>query len=44
MNRQDVILSWNFKHLVNRMRRAQINHINISLGFPVIDIVAPPEL
>jgi len=44
MNRQDVILSWNFKHLVNRMRRAQINHINISLGFPVIDIVPPPEL
>jgi hypothetical protein len=41
---QDVLLSWNFKHLVNRRRRAQINEKNISLGLPTIEIVAPPEL
>jgi predicted nucleic acid-binding protein len=44
LTRQDVLLSWNFRHLVNRRRRAQVNEVNISLGLPVIDIVAPPEI
>lgn len=44
LTHQDVLLSWNFKHLVNRRRRAQINEKNISLGLPTIEIVAPPEL
>jgi hypothetical protein len=44
LTRQDVLLSWNFRHLVNRRRRAQINEVNISLGLPTIDIVAPPEV
>lgn len=41
---ENVLVSWNFKHLVNRRRRAQINEVNISLGLPTIEIVAPPEL
>ncbi len=44
MTRQDVLLSWNFKHLVNRRRRALINQLNISKGFPTVEIVAPPEI
>lgn len=44
LTRQDVLLSWNFRHLVNRRRRAQIHEVNISLGLPTIDIVAPPEI
>lgn len=44
LTRQDVVLSWNFRHLVNRRRRAQINEVNISLGLATIDIVAPPEV
>lgn len=44
LTRQDVLLSWNFRHLVNRRRRAQINEVNISLGLATIDIVAPPEV
>lgn len=44
LNRQDVLLSWNFKHLVNRRRRAIINQLNISQGLPMIEIVAPPEV
>lgn len=44
LTRQDVLLSWNFRHLVNRRRRAQINEVNISLGLPTIEIAAPPEL
>ena len=44
LTRQDVLLSWNFKHLVNRRRRAIINQLNISKGLPTVDIVAPPEV
>jgi len=44
LNRQDILLSWNFKHLVNRRRRARVTDINISLGLPTLEILAPPEL
>ncbi len=44
LTQQDVLLSWNFKHPVNRRRRAQINEGNISLGLPTIEIVAPTEI
>ena len=44
LTRQDVVLSWNFKHLVNRRRRAQVNQVNISLGLATVEIVAPPEV
>ncbi len=44
LTRQDVLLSWNFKHLVNRRRRAMVNQLNISKSLPGIEIVAPPEI
>ena len=44
LTRQDILLSWNFKHLVNRVRRAKINHVNVSQGLPTIEIIAPPEI
>jgi predicted nucleic acid-binding protein len=44
LTRQDILLSWNFKHLVNRVRRAKINQVNISQGLPTIEIIAPPEI
>jgi predicted nucleic acid-binding protein len=44
ITRQDILLSWNFKHLVNRKRRLQINQINAVLELPMIEIMAPPEL
>ena len=44
MTRHDVLLSWNFKHLVNRQRRALVNQLNISKGLPMIEIMAPPEI
>ncbi len=44
LTRQDVLLSWNFKHLVNRRRRAKVNDLNVSEGLPTIEIVAPPEI
>src|SRR5438132_1504135 len=44
LTRQDILLSWNFKHLVNRVRRAKINQVNVSQGLPSIEIIAPPEI
>jgi predicted nucleic acid-binding protein len=42
--RQDILLSWNFKHLVNRRRRAMLDSVNSAMGLPPISILAPPEL
>lgn len=42
--RHEILLSWNFRHLVNRTRRAAVSAVNIRLGLPAIDIIAPPEL
>lgn len=44
LTRQDVLVSWNFKHLVNQRRRAAIDALNISIGLPTIAILPPPEL
>lgn len=43
-NQVDVLLSWNFKHLVNQRRRLMVNNVLMSLGYPAIDILSPPEL
>ncbi len=44
LTRQDILLSWNFKHLVNRVRRVKINQVNVAQGLPTIEIIAPPEI
>lgn len=44
LTRQDVLVSWNFRHLVNRRRRAEINQVNVSHGLPSMEILAPPEV
>lgn len=41
---QDILVSWNFKHLVNRRNRAKVNEVNVSRGLRAVEIVAPPEL
>jgi predicted nucleic acid-binding protein len=42
--RQDVLVSWNFKHLVNQRRRAAVDALNLRLGLPLIAILVPPEV
>jgi predicted nucleic acid-binding protein len=42
--KQDIIVSWNFKHLVNRRRRAAVQSINQTLGFDTPEILPPAEL
>ena len=41
---QDVLLLWNFRHLVNRRRRAEINALNASAGLRTLEILAPSEM
>lgn len=41
---QDVLTSWNFRHMVNRRRRAMVNLLNASRGLRTIEILTPPEL
>ncbi len=43
-SRQDMLVSWNFRHLVNRRRRTLINEVNVLMGYPTIEILAPPEV
>jgi predicted nucleic acid-binding protein len=33
LTRQDILLSWNFKHMVNRTRRAKVNEVNIRWAY-----------
>jgi hypothetical protein len=44
VSRQDMLVSWNSRHLVNLRRRALINETNILLEYPTIETRAPPEL
>ena len=39
-----IVVSWNFRHLVNRTRRIQVNLVNAQQGYHQVEIVAPPEL
>lgn len=40
----DALVSWNYRHLVNRRRREAFNGVNAILGYRPIDIVSPPEV
>lgn len=40
----DILVSWNFKHLVKRKTRIGVNLINLKEGYKSIEILAPPEL
>ena len=40
----DVLVSWNYRHLVNRRRREAFNGVNAIQGYRTIDIVTPPEV
>ncbi len=40
----DILISWNFKHLVKRKTRIGVNLSNLKNGYKSIEILAPPEL
>ena len=43
VNRLDCLISWNFKHIVNFDKIKVFNSVNLSLGYPAIDIRSPLE-
>jgi len=42
--RADILVSWNFKHIVNVKRIRGYNAINIKYGYAAIDIRSPKEI
>jgi len=43
-NRVDVLVSWNFRHIVNLNRIRGYNSVNLRLGYPLIEIRSPTEV
>ena len=44
VNRADMLVSWNFKHIVNVFRVRGYNAINLKLGYPTLNIHSPKEI
>jgi hypothetical protein len=44
INRVDVLVSWNFKHIVNLARIRGYNSVNLKTGYQTIEIRSPKEL
>ncbi len=44
VNRADVLISWNFKHIVNLDRIHGYNSVNLRFNYPTIEIRSPKEL
>ncbi|MEO6230636.1 MAG: hypothetical protein ABJB11_01275 [Ferruginibacter sp.] len=44
INRADILLSWNFKHIVNVIRIRGYNAVNLKLGYSQIDIRSPKDI
>ena len=44
VHRVDVLVSWNFKHIVNLPRIRGYNSVNLRLGYPLLEIRTPREV
>ena len=44
INKVDILVSWNFKHIVNVYRIRGYNSINLRMGFPNLNIHSPKEI
>ena len=44
INKVDVLVSWNFKHIVNYDRIRLYNSVNLKYGYSIIDIRNPRDL
>lgn len=43
VHRSDVLVSWNFKHIVNLDRIQGYNSVNLRSGYPLLEIRTPQE-
>ena len=41
--RADLVVSWNFKHIVHWDKIPKFNAVNLRVGYPPIEIRSPPE-
>jgi len=44
IGRVDVLVSWNFKQIVNLDRIRKFNAVNLMLGYPILEIRSPLEV
>lgn len=44
IQRVDVLVSWNFKHVVNINRIRLYNSVNLKYGYPLLEIRSPQEV
>ena len=44
INKVDILVSWNFKHIVNIKRIHGYNSINLKNGYPRLEIRSPKNL
>jgi hypothetical protein len=44
INKADVLVSWNFKHIVNIFRIRGYNAVNLKLGYSQVDIRSPKDI
>jgi predicted nucleic acid-binding protein len=44
INKVDILVSWNFRHIVNVKRIRGYNSVNLKLGYSIIDIRSPKEI
>lgn len=44
LNRVSVVVSWNFRHIVNLERIRGFNAVNLKLGYPLLEIRSPREV
>ena len=44
INRADVLISWNFRYIVNLKRIRGYNSVNLKLGYPAIEVRSPKEM
>ncbi len=44
INRVDILVSWNFQHIVKWSRIRAINAVNLDRGYPPLEIQSPQEV
>ena len=44
VERVDILISWNYKHIVNINRIHLLNPVNLKLGYPALEVRSPREV
>jgi len=44
VNKVDIVVSWNFRHIVNLTKIRLYNSLNLKYGYPLLEIRSPREV